>query len=114
MQGWQLEHGHRLSGVRTTNTLQAIDSLHESGVLNHPVWSSLRAAYVFQRRLIDSLRVVRGDARDLTVPDRDTAEFMFLARRLDIDGGPDGLARAIDEHAGFVESLAAERDSAVG
>ncbi|MEE3365792.1 MAG: glutamine synthetase adenylyltransferase [Planctomycetota bacterium] len=114
VQGWQLEHGHRFSGVRTTNTLQAIDSLHDAGVLNHQVWSSLREAYVFQRRLIDSLRVVRGDARDLTVPDRDTAEFMFLARRLDIDGGPDGLARAIDENVGLVENLAAERDSAVG
>ena len=114
VQAWQLEHGHQFSEVRTTNTLQAIDSLHEVGILQHTVWSSLREAYVFQRRLIDSLRVVRGDARDLTVPDRQTAEFMFLARRMDIDGGPDGLARAIDGHAGFVESLAAERDAAVG
>ena len=91
-----------------------LEPLKEVGILQHTVWSSLREAYVFQRRLIDSLRVVRGDARDLTVPDRQTAEFMFLARRMDIDGGPDGLARAIDGHAGFVESLAAERDAAVG
>ena len=110
VQGWQLEHGHRFSGVRTTNTLEAIDALHEVGVLDDRSWSSLREAYVFQRRLIDALRVVRGDARDLTVPPRDAAEFIFLARRLDLGGSHEGLAEAIDRHAGLVEELSARRD----
>ena len=110
VQGWQLEHGHRFPGVRTTNTLEAIDALHEVGVLDDRSWSSLREAYVFQRRLIDALRVVRGDARDLTVPPRDAAEFIFLARRLDLGGSHAGLAEAIDRHAGLVEELSARRD----
>ena len=110
VQGWQLEHGHRHPTVRTTNTLEAIDALHEVGVLDDASWSSLREAYVFQRRLIDALRVVRGDARDLTVPPRDAAEFIFLARRLDLGGSHEGLAEAIDRHAGLVEDLSARRD----
>ena len=32
--------------------------------------------------MIDSLRMVRGNARDLTVPPADSEEFEFLARRL--------------------------------
>ena len=42
----------------------------------------LRDAYRFLRRVIDALRMVRGDARDLTVPSVDSEEFEFLARRL--------------------------------
>ena len=110
VQGWQLEHGQRYPGVRTTNTLEAIDSLHDVGVLDDPAWSALREAYVFQRRLIDALRVVRGDARDLTVPPRDAAEFIFLARRLELDGSREGLAEVIDRHAGLVEELSEARD----
>ena len=34
------------------------------------------------RRLIDALRMVRGDASDLDVPPEGTDEFDFLARRL--------------------------------
>ncbi len=44
-----------------------------------------RAAYVFLRRLIDALRVVRGNARDLAVPPADSREFVYLARRLDFE-----------------------------
>lgn len=110
VQGLQLEHGHRYREVCTTNTLEAIDALHQLRMLDDATWRSLRDAYVFQRRLIDALRVVRGDARDLAVPQRDSPEFTFLARRLDIDGQPDGLAEAIDRHAGMVEKLSARLD----
>ena len=110
VQGWQLEHGQRFPELRTTNTLEALDALHDVGVLDERSWSALREAYVFQRRLIDALRVVRGDARDLTVPPRDAAEFTFLARRLDIDGHPDGLAEVIERHAALVEEMSAQRD----
>ena len=110
VQGWQLETGHRHPEVRTTNTLEAVDSLHAVGVLASQAWHSLRDAYVFQRCLIDALRVVRGDARDLTVPQRDSVEFVFLARRLDLGGSPEGLAELIERHTSAVDALAANRD----
>ena len=105
VQGLQLAHGHREPGLRTTNTLQAIDQLASTKILDQTTWQSLRAAYVFQRRLIDALRVVRGDARDLTVPSPSDAEFSFLARRLDSDDGLEGLDAEIERHSRFVEGL---------
>ena len=110
VQGLQLEHGHRFFEVRTTNTLEAIDALHDRQLVDEETWEHLREAYVFHRRLIDALRVVRGDARDLAVPPSETPEFTFLARRLEIDGSPDGLAAEIDRHASLVEELSARLD----
>ena len=110
VQGLQLEHGHRFRDVRTTNTLEAIDALLGRQLVDQDAWGHLREAYVFHRRLIDALRVVRGDARDLAVPPSESPEFTFLARRLEIDGSPAGLARAIDRHAGLVEELSARLD----
>jgi glutamate-ammonia-ligase adenylyltransferase len=110
VQGWQLESGHRHPEVRTTNTLEAVDRLHTVGVLASQTWHTLRDAYVFQRCLIDALRVVRGDARDLTVPPRDSAEFVFLARRLELGGSPEGLAELIERHTSAVDALAANCD----
>ena len=105
-----MEHGHRFRDVRTTNTLEAIDALLGRQLVDQDAWGHLREAYVFHRRLIDALRVVRGDARDLAVPPSDSPEFTFLARRLEIDGSPTGLAGAIDRHAGLVEELSARLD----
>jgi glutamate-ammonia-ligase adenylyltransferase len=42
----------------------------------------LRAGYLFLRNLIDALRIVRGDASDLVLPDEASDEFKSLARRL--------------------------------
>jgi glutamate-ammonia-ligase adenylyltransferase len=42
----------------------------------------LRAAYLFLRNLIDALRIVRGDASDLVLPEENSEEFKSLARRL--------------------------------
>ena len=38
--------------------------------------------YRFLRRLIDALRVVRGHAKDLTVPDVASLQSRYLAQRL--------------------------------
>jgi glutamate-ammonia-ligase adenylyltransferase len=73
-----------------TNTLQAIDALQDAGVLAQSDADKLRDAYNFLRQLIGSLRIVRGNARDLTLPRIESEEFAFLARRLGYD---DDVAR---------------------
>ena len=45
----------------------------------------LAEIYGFSRRLIDALRVVRGHAKDLTIPDADSRGFIYLTRRLQFD-----------------------------
>ena len=46
----------------------------------------LREAYVFWRRVADGLRMARGNARDLLLPEEGSAERGVLARRLGYAG----------------------------
>ena len=82
VQGLQMTYSKSHPSLRTPNTLQALESLHELGYLSSIDYEELREAYIFLRRLIDALRVVRGNAKDLTVPSTDSEEFIFLSRRL--------------------------------
>jgi glutamate-ammonia-ligase adenylyltransferase len=65
----------------------------------------LREAHIFLRRLINALRMVRGNARDLTVPPEDSEEFAFLARRLGYDDEPLKLRADLTHHITWVQRL---------
>lgn len=82
VQGLQMTFGHLSLELRSTNTRAALRGLETFGILTDEERLRLRDAYRFLRRVIDALRMVRGDARDLTVPPPDSDEFEFLARRL--------------------------------
>jgi len=105
VQGLQIAHGHRDPALRATRTRDAMRALHEAGVLSEQELQQLHDAYVFLRRLIDALRIVRGNARDLTVPKRDSEEFEFLARRLDYRGGSLPLWNDLVQHMANVQNL---------
>jgi len=81
-QALQIVHGPAHPEVREVSTRRAIRALESVGVLEAPVAKLLRESYEFFRRLIDALRMVRGNARDLTVPSLDSDEFLLLGRRL--------------------------------
>ncbi|HEY5593732.1 MAG TPA: hypothetical protein VIL61_01060 [Nitrospiria bacterium] len=78
----QIQHGRDQTAVRTPNTLEALEQLHRWGILSKKEHDRLREAYLFLRTLIDGLRIVRGNARDLLLPEAASDEFKFLARRL--------------------------------
>jgi glutamate-ammonia-ligase adenylyltransferase len=78
----QIRHGHDRSELRTPNTAEALDRLHRLGFISEKEYARLREAYLFLRTLIDGLRIVRGNARDLVLPEVASEEFKFLARRL--------------------------------
>lgn len=82
VQGLQLTHGHRDPRLRSSNTRQAMAALAEMDLLTQEEYLHLRDAHAFLRRLIEALRMVRGNAKDLTVPPADSEEFSYLARRL--------------------------------
>jgi glutamate-ammonia-ligase adenylyltransferase len=88
----QILNGHKHRELRTTNTLEALTALSKLGIIADADYHGLRQAYLFLRSLIDSLRIVRGDATDLVLPDVDSDEFKSLARRLGVDGSPDEAA----------------------
>lgn len=75
-------HGHAHPRPRTPNTLEALAVLGEIGLLKPDEAALLREAYLFLRTLIDALRIVRGNAKDLVLPPSDSDAFVFLARRM--------------------------------
>ena len=78
----QLIHGHRIQRLRTPNTLQALERLQEEGILPMMEAQHLKEDYLFLRQLIDALRMVRGNAKDLLLPPPGSDAMLFLARRL--------------------------------
>ncbi|MBN1873961.1 MAG: glutamine synthetase adenylyltransferase [Anaerolineae bacterium] len=82
VQGLQITHGHRIPALRLTNTRATMAALAEVGLLRSGDYTRLRKAHTFLQWLIDGLRMVRGNAKDLTVPPPDSEAFAFLARRL--------------------------------
>lgn len=95
IQGLQITYGNRNPMLRTTNTLEGIHALKELGLISPVDFQNLQHCYIFLRRLIDALRMVRGNAKDLTVPPQDQEEFEFLARRLGYGAHTDRLQNEI-------------------
>lgn len=85
VQALQITFGHLSPDVRDPNTRAAMKGLEAIGVLSHDQRVRLRDAYRFLRRLIDGMRMVRGDATDLTIPHHHSEQFEFLAKRLGIE-----------------------------
>lgn len=105
VQALQIIHGHREPGLRLTNTREAMAALAGAGVLVPEDFRQLREAHVFLRRLINALRMVRGNAKDLTVPPEESEEFAFLARRLGYDNDVSRLQGDLTRHTAFVQEL---------
>jgi [glutamine synthetase] adenylyltransferase / [glutamine synthetase]-adenylyl-L-tyrosine phosphorylase len=99
IQGLQINYGAQNPALRLTNLRDAMFALYHAGILSGDDYIRLRKAHTFLRWLIDSLRVVRGNAKDVTIPPFGTEEFVFLARRLryemDVEHLRDDLARYV-------------------
>ena len=99
IQGLQINHGAQNPSLHSTNLREAMSQLHQAGILSNDDYTRLRKAHTFLRWLIDSLRVVRGNSKDVTLPAYGSEEFVFLARRLryemNIERLRDDLARYV-------------------
>jgi glutamate-ammonia-ligase adenylyltransferase len=92
----QILHGGDDPGLRTPSTLQALDRLAETGRISPAEHDDLRLGYLFWRQVADALRIVRGHAADLLLPDEGSDALGFLARRLGYPGGRAEAAAALD------------------
>lgn len=108
VQGLQITHGFRSPALRNTNTLAALLALAEHGKVSAEQYERLRAAYLFERRLITAMRIVRGHARDLAVPPVDSDECSFLARRLGYDDNVAELMLDIRQYSEQVREIGEE------
>ncbi|MBN2002534.1 MAG: glutamine synthetase adenylyltransferase [Anaerolineae bacterium] len=97
VQGLQITHGYAHPELRLTNGREAMAALANAGILSDDDYTWLRKAHTFLHWLIDGLRMVHGNNKDLTVPPANSEAFAFLARRLrygdDVDRLRDELAR---------------------
>ncbi len=82
LQAQQIKHGAADLRLRVPNSMQALKRLQQAGLIEAPQADRIRRAYRCFRRTIDALRAVRGHAKDLTLPDPDSADYRYLARRL--------------------------------
>lgn len=105
VQGLQITYGHLDPSLRAVNTLEAVAALEQRGLIFSTDAGRLREAYVFQRDLIDALRIVRGHARDLTVPPPESEEFLFLARRLGYGSNVGQLRDDLENYSQTVRQL---------
>ncbi len=99
----QIMHGRRHPALRTPHTLTALDQLRRLKILSKKRWIDFHEAYLFLRALIDALRIVRGHAKDLILPEVQSEEFTFLARRMgygqrDWERGRKELEKEIQHH----------------
>jgi len=97
VQGLQISHGYQHPSLRTTNTREALRQLEAVGVLTSEERIKLRDCYRFLRNLIDALRMVRGNAGELTVPSPGTDEFDYLARRMGYAGRSEDLQSELQD-----------------
>ncbi len=104
VQTLQIMAGATEPSVRTPSTVEAIAALAATGHVSYDDAVKLPEAYSFLRRLIGALRVVRGNARDLTIPPVGSPEFGYLSRRLFYET-PEALAAAIDVRMRYAASL---------
>ncbi len=78
----QVLEGRTEPKLRTPYLHEVFGMLSERGSLDAESGSILEGAYFFLRRLINALRMLRGNALDLYLPARSSPEFLHLARRM--------------------------------
>jgi glutamate-ammonia-ligase adenylyltransferase len=105
VQGLQINHGGDHPAARQTNTRDAMAALARAGILSEEDHTRLRKAHTFLRWFIDSLRVVRGNAKDVTVPAEGSEEFTFLARRLKYGAEPGRLRTELARYTEDVREI---------
>lgn len=104
VQSQQIEVGRKEPRVRVTSTQQALKRMVAVGRFPAGLAQDLLETYGFMRRLIDALRVVRGHAKDLTLPAPESRSFAYLARRMRYDH-PELLKAQIEARMNFVSKI---------
>jgi glutamate-ammonia-ligase adenylyltransferase len=110
----QLSSGASRPGLRTPFMREALERLRLAGILAPEEAEGLKGAYEFLRRLINGLRMLRGSARDLFLPDTGSDEYRHLARRMGYTpSGELSPAQALhldfETHTAFVRAFVERR-----
>ena len=78
----QCRYGRENPALRTPRIHVALAELVASGYLDSEEEDQIVESYHFLRRLINGLRMLRGSAKDLFLPEPGSTEYRHLARRI--------------------------------
>ncbi len=104
----QIIYGKNDAQLRTPKIHQALEGLVRAGVMEGFEAERLVGSYHFLRHLINGLRMLRGNAKDLFLPPLDSIEYVHLARRMGYRGEED-LSPAEQLHIEFETRTAVVR-----
>jgi len=104
----QVIHGKSNASLRTPRIHKALEALADAGAIHPAEAERISQAYRFLRSLINGLRMLRGNAKDLFLPELDSPEYTHLARRMGYEGRED-LTPAGELHIEFETRTAAIR-----
>lgn len=82
VQALQLTFGSDMVSLRHPNTLRVLREASRLSLIEPGLTEVIERAYVFLRQLIDCLRLVRGNARDLTIPPPNSRDWHQLSHRM--------------------------------
>ena len=82
VQALQLTFGRDMITLRHPNTLQVLREASRLSLIDPQQRIVIERAYVFLRELIDCLRMVRGNAKDLTIPAANSRDWLQLSHRM--------------------------------
>ena len=107
VQALQIACGVDDPSVRQTNTLDALEALQTGGHIDGDLADGIGESYRFFLGLVDALRVVRGNASDLNIPDQHSRDFHHLAHRLGFEPEllDDRIARHMDASRSMWDEL---------
>ncbi len=103
-----VQHGRTNRRLRTPSLHAGLEELERSGVMEQQEAHRLVRSYRFLRNLINGLRMLRGNAQDLFLPEVESLEYAHLARRSGYEGEGD-LTAAEQLHVEFEARTAAVR-----
>ncbi|MFA5879080.1 MAG: hypothetical protein WC860_02790 [Candidatus Margulisiibacteriota bacterium] len=78
----QLIYGQNHPNLRTPSIHKALIELSHNQIIDQKASEALINAYDFFRMLINGLRILRGSAKDLFLPEINSLEYAHLARRI--------------------------------
>ena len=103
VQHLEIELGAHDENIRCQPIRAALRAINKAGKMDDETLRGFLEAHDFLRRLINALRILRGNARDLVLPERVSNEFIFLARRMGYEPGSEAkLAEDLVRHRTFV------------
>ena len=104
----QLAHGPDNISLRTPSTLNALESLAKTGLVEEKQYNTLRRAYLFFREIENRSQIFQ-DRSDPRVP-TDVAEAIPMAKRAGYPGNEKGAGRFLGDVAQTKEKVRGEFD----